>query len=404
VRVLLRPWFPAAVAALLVALALLCDWAARPAPSRATYYHPKPAPMSRVHARSFPPVAQYLLGARNSTGAYTLPTGNPVVSGTIISSTWANNTLSDIATTLQASLDRSGNGGMLAQLGVVDGSAILPGVFFENEVNTGIRRVGSQDVVIQMDGGILMEFHPQFIQSNQQLYVNSANTPGSGSAVIGSPPAGGAGVYGFGPASGIWPGVFGNASNGSCSATGPGVVGLGCGLGGLGAGVIGYAGGQSTGAVRYDSFFADGGDIDMQGVANPYSDAGIQNRITPLSFVKGWANISLLNGSGCGSGQGTCTPTINGGMNVFSVLENSSGQVVVNWSVPFANAGYARVLTSSTQANGSTPVECLSAGTPTSCTVVSTASLTSFCQANSSNACVSNPSGSTVNIMAIGAQ
>lgn len=33
----------------------------------------------------------------NGTGTFTLPSGNPVVTGTTISSTWANNTLSDIA-------------------------------------------------------------------------------------------------------------------------------------------------------------------------------------------------------------------------------------------------------------------------------------------------------------------
>lgn len=35
--------------------------------------------------------------AFNGSGTYTLPAGNPVVTGTVISSTWANNTLSDIA-------------------------------------------------------------------------------------------------------------------------------------------------------------------------------------------------------------------------------------------------------------------------------------------------------------------
>lgn len=45
---------------------------------------------------------------RNGSGTYTLPAGNPVVSGTTISSTWANNTLSDIATALTGSLTKDG--------------------------------------------------------------------------------------------------------------------------------------------------------------------------------------------------------------------------------------------------------------------------------------------------------
>ena len=46
--------------------------------------------------------------SRNGTGTYSLPTGNPVVTGTTISSTWANNTLTDIATALTGSLAADG--------------------------------------------------------------------------------------------------------------------------------------------------------------------------------------------------------------------------------------------------------------------------------------------------------
>jgi hypothetical protein len=46
--------------------------------------------------------------ARNGSGTYNLPAGNPVVTGTTISSTWANNTLSDIATALTGSLSADG--------------------------------------------------------------------------------------------------------------------------------------------------------------------------------------------------------------------------------------------------------------------------------------------------------
>jgi len=46
--------------------------------------------------------------ARNGAGTYTLPAGNPVTTGTTISSTWANNTLTDIASSLTASLAYDG--------------------------------------------------------------------------------------------------------------------------------------------------------------------------------------------------------------------------------------------------------------------------------------------------------
>ena len=46
--------------------------------------------------------------SRNGSGVYTLPAGNPVVTGTTISTTWANNTLNDIATALTGSLAADG--------------------------------------------------------------------------------------------------------------------------------------------------------------------------------------------------------------------------------------------------------------------------------------------------------
>jgi len=46
--------------------------------------------------------------SRNGSGTYTLPAGNPVVTGTTISSTWANNTLTDIATAISGSIAADG--------------------------------------------------------------------------------------------------------------------------------------------------------------------------------------------------------------------------------------------------------------------------------------------------------
>lgn len=46
--------------------------------------------------------------SRNGSGTYTLPAGNPVVTGTTISSAWANTTLTDIGTALTGSLATDG--------------------------------------------------------------------------------------------------------------------------------------------------------------------------------------------------------------------------------------------------------------------------------------------------------
>jgi microcystin-dependent protein len=46
--------------------------------------------------------------SRNGAGTYNLPAGNPVVPATVISTTWANSTLSDIATALTGSIAADG--------------------------------------------------------------------------------------------------------------------------------------------------------------------------------------------------------------------------------------------------------------------------------------------------------
>jgi hypothetical protein len=54
--------------------------------------------------------------SRNGSGTYTLPAGNPVVTGTVIASTWANSTLTDIAAALTGSVAADGQTPMSGDL------------------------------------------------------------------------------------------------------------------------------------------------------------------------------------------------------------------------------------------------------------------------------------------------
>ena len=54
--------------------------------------------------------------SRNGSGTYTLPTGNPVVPATVISTTWANTTLNDISTALTGSVASDGQTTMSGNL------------------------------------------------------------------------------------------------------------------------------------------------------------------------------------------------------------------------------------------------------------------------------------------------
>jgi hypothetical protein len=54
--------------------------------------------------------------SRNGSGTYSLPAGNPVVTGTTISTTWANNTLNDLAAAMTDSVAADGQTPMTGNL------------------------------------------------------------------------------------------------------------------------------------------------------------------------------------------------------------------------------------------------------------------------------------------------
>jgi hypothetical protein len=54
--------------------------------------------------------------SRNGSGVYNLPTGNPVVTGTTITSSWANTTMQNIADALTQSVASDGQTPMSGDL------------------------------------------------------------------------------------------------------------------------------------------------------------------------------------------------------------------------------------------------------------------------------------------------
>ena len=54
--------------------------------------------------------------SRNGSGTYTLPSGNPVVTGTVITSTWANTTMQNVADALTQSVASDGQTPMSGDL------------------------------------------------------------------------------------------------------------------------------------------------------------------------------------------------------------------------------------------------------------------------------------------------
>ena len=58
--------------------------------------------------------------SRNGSGTYSLPAGNPVVTGTSVASTWANTTMSDIAAGLTQSVAADGQTPMTGSLNMTN--------------------------------------------------------------------------------------------------------------------------------------------------------------------------------------------------------------------------------------------------------------------------------------------
>lgn len=109
--------------------------------------------------------------SRNSSGVYTLPTGNPVVTNTLITTAWANPTMADLASELTNSLDRNGRGGMLAPFKLIDGSAAAPAFSFQTEPSTGFYRYALNDFRVSVGGSDVVKFTPTGLSVNQGLGV-----------------------------------------------------------------------------------------------------------------------------------------------------------------------------------------------------------------------------------------
>jgi hypothetical protein len=94
---------------------------------------------------------------RNSSGTYSLPSGNPVSSGALIEASWANTTLSDLGSAMTDSLSRNGEGGMTAAFRAFSGTISAPGISFTAETASGWYRAGSGDIRFSLGGVDLLK-------------------------------------------------------------------------------------------------------------------------------------------------------------------------------------------------------------------------------------------------------
>ena len=88
-----------------------------------------------------------------SSGTFSLVSGNPVVTGTTISSTWANNTLSDIASNgLSLCVLLDGTQTPTAAIPFYAGTVALPGMTFLSDLDSGMYRIGANNIGLTVNG------------------------------------------------------------------------------------------------------------------------------------------------------------------------------------------------------------------------------------------------------------
>ena len=158
--------------------------------------------------------------SRNGSGTYTLPAGNPVVTGTTISSTWANSTLTNIASALTDSLAADGQttatgnlkmgnnritglangiaatdaasitqvtsavaitGGTIGGVTFAAGSVSAPAIAPTGDTNTGIFFPSADTIAFSEGGAEAMRINP-----SGDLLVGTTSSGGTGVTISGT--------------------------------------------------------------------------------------------------------------------------------------------------------------------------------------------------------------------------
>jgi hypothetical protein len=253
--------------------------------------------------------------ARNASGIYSLPSAvNPVVTRTVITTDWANTTLTDIKTEITNSLDRTGRGAMTAPLQINAGTAALPGLTIDGDTNSGMYGAAADSLGFSTGGTLRLTI--------ASALLTAAVPVGAADGAVGAP------------------GLTFSAD-------------LDCGLYRAGANDVRLAIGgalraqfdtktslaaatAATGGTRQDALSLTNGDIDLSGVTAPTSTTAINTRITPSNIIKAWGVVTT-------DGAATYNISVTQGFNIGSVSRIDADTFRVTFAQAFANANYGAV-------------------------------------------------------------
>jgi hypothetical protein len=264
--------------------------------------------------------------SRNGSGTYTLPAGNPVVTGTTIASTWANNTLSDIASALTDSVAADGQTAMTGNLNLNS-----------NKIVNLATPTLSTDAVTKAYADALVGGAGSFTtltSSGATTFTagTASTSTTTGTAVI----TGGLGVSGRINAANF-DGIVGanTAASGKFStleATGVTTVQ---------AGTASNPAITTTGDTNTGIFFSAADTIDF---AEGGTACGQFDSSANFKFNSGYGSVATAYGCRAWVNfDGTGTPAIRASGNVSSITDNATGSYTVNFTTAMPDANYSAV-------------------------------------------------------------
>lgn len=293
---------------------------------------------------------------RNPAGVYSLPAGNPVITGTVISSTVHNATMTDIAAELTDSLARDGGGAMTGALQLPDGTGAAPALTFSAETSSGLYRAGSNDLRLQINTANVLQATGASITIPVGLTVTQDTANGSAVTATGNGTGYGADFSGGSSngtavrGTGVGSGGGGTFTGG---ATGVGVTGTGgatSGTGVVGTGTAGNAVGVAgTGQGSGNGVRGTGGATDGTGVRG---FGGATNGRGVWATGSG-SGIGVVGDGGTSSGTGVSgqggTPNGIGGLftgvGTGVAVQVHTGHASFTGGNPAATTGFTNTLT-----------------------------------------------------------
>jgi hypothetical protein len=270
--------------------------------------------------------------SRNGSGTYTLPAGNPVVTGTTISSTWANTTLTDIGTALTGSLATDGQTTATGNLkmgnnritGLADGIASTDGATV-SQVNASVAGLGTMSTQnannVAITGGAISGTTASFTTFTASGTASFTST-GAVKVPVGTTaqqPSPVTGMIRYNSSNGNFEGYYASAWSSLGNAAGSNTQ-------------VQY---NNSGALAGSSALTFNGTtlqatvLQTATLNTPTGVLATQNGMTGIA--KAWVNY---NGN---------TNTILGSFNVSSVTVNATGDFSINFTTAMPNATYSAV-------------------------------------------------------------